>query len=77
MHANHEGKQYMGYTIRTDRYRYVEWYEWNKENIKGNLTARELYDHETDPDENINIADFDENSGIVISLSKQLKTIYR
>ncbi len=77
MHANHEGKQYMGYTIRTDRYRYVEWYEWDKSNTKGALTDRELYDHQDDPGENINIADFEENAQIVASLSDQLNKGWR
>lgn len=77
MHKNHEGKQYMGYSMRTDQYRYVEWYEWDKENIKGSLTDRELYDHKTDPQENINIADFEENNQIVATLSKELNAGWR
>ncbi len=77
MHKNHEGKQYMGYSIRTDRYRYVEWYEWDKENIKGEVTDRELYDHNFDPDENMNVAELTENSDIVNSLSDQLNKGWR
>ena len=67
----------MGYSIRTDRYRYVEWYEWDQSNTKGALTDRELYDHETDPDENINIAGFDDNAEIIITLSEQLDKGWR
>lgn len=77
MHKNHEGKQYMGYTIRTDRYRYVEWYEWDKTNTRGERTAQELYDHEVDEQENYNIAAQEENAELVVSLSEQLKAGFR
>ena len=51
---------YMGYTMRTDRYRYTEWvkfrgsptYKPTWHNNKGT----ELYDHQDDPDENHNLA---------------------
>lgn len=42
----------MGYATRTDRYRYVEWRNWKT----GAVQARELYDHETDPEEIKNLA---------------------
>jgi arylsulfatase A-like enzyme len=48
----HDGGQYHGYTIRTDRYRYVEWLDTDS----GKTHATELYDHHHDPDENTNIA---------------------
>ena len=35
----------MGYSMRTNRYRYTEWREFQK----GKILARELYDHQTDP----------------------------
>ena len=40
------GKNYMGYAMRTDRYRYVEW----RDHKTGLTEAVELYDHQTDPD---------------------------
>jgi hypothetical protein len=43
----------MGYAIRTDRYRYVEWRSRKDETV----VARQLYDHRTDPDEDHNVAD--------------------
>ncbi|SEI57361.1 iduronate 2-sulfatase [Dyadobacter sp. SG02] len=41
----------MGYTLRTDRYRYTEWYTFKTDSI----IARELYDHRNDPAETDNI----------------------
>lgn len=41
----------MGYAMRTDRYRYVEWRQGNDHR----LLAREVYDHETDARENASI----------------------
>ena len=72
-----KGEQ-MGYTIRTDQYRYVEWYNWNKEEKKADiLLCRELFDHMADPQENINIADDPEYMDLVASLSIQLKKGWR
>jgi iduronate 2-sulfatase len=41
----------MGYSLRTDRYRYTEW----RNHQTGKVLARELYDHETDPRETRNL----------------------
>lgn len=59
----------MGHSIRTDRFRYVEWKQW----IGGKIVSEELYDHKTDPDENINIASRPENHELVSRLSKMLR----
>jgi iduronate 2-sulfatase len=67
-------KRYMGYSMVTKRYHYVEWYHWdNATKTAGDLAAVELYDNRTDPEENINIADLPENTEIVRKLSQQLK----
>lgn len=52
-----EGIERMGYAARSDRYRFVQWYEWDKEKDQrlGALDM-ELYDHQTDPLESVNIA---------------------
>jgi iduronate 2-sulfatase len=42
----------MGYSLRTDRYRYIEWRDWNT----GQTLARELYDHRADDPETRNLA---------------------
>ena len=48
-----DGVAYMGHSIRTQRYRYVEWKKWPS----GEFAARELYNLETDPGEDVNLAD--------------------
>lgn len=47
-----EGKEYMGYALRTDEYRFVEWRDFSS----GQVTGLELYDHREDPDETKNLA---------------------
>ena len=59
--------------MRTDRYRYTEWQE-----IKtGEVAARELYDHETDPDENENVASVPANEALIEKLGGMLHDGYR
>ena len=62
----------MGYAMRTDRYRFVEWYRWEENDTKGAFLRYELYDHQTDPQENKNLADDPKYSDLVSALSKQL-----
>jgi iduronate 2-sulfatase len=64
----YEGKQLMGYAMRTDRYRYVEWQDRKSHEI----VAQELYDHETDPAEDQNIAVRAANAELLTKLSAQL-----
>ncbi len=64
----HEGRDYMGYAMRTDRHRYVEWIE----KTTGALAARELYDEERDPEENQNIADDPAEAANLRTLSERL-----
>lgn len=58
-------KSFFGYSLRTDRWRYTEWDEGRE--------GRELYDHESDPGELINLADKSEHARTVAALSTQLK----
>lgn len=67
----------MGYTMRTEKFRYVEWYRWNDDNTRGELLSRELFDHDNDPQENRNLADHDKYSEIIESLSKQMAAGWR
>ena len=47
-YRRHEGCEYMGYSMRTDQYRLVEWRDFST----GEVTDRELYDHQDLPFEN-------------------------
>ncbi|HBO44085.1 MAG TPA: iduronate sulfatase, partial [Planctomycetaceae bacterium] len=68
-----DGAPYMGYTIRTDRWRLVQWYGWDEvKQARGGLAATELYDHKTDPNENVNVAGLAENQDIIAELAGQL-----
>jgi arylsulfatase A-like enzyme len=68
------GKSTEGYAIRTDRYRYVEWYRIQaKTGKKTELLYQELYDHQNDSAESINLAKRPEHQNIVEGLSAQLK----
>jgi iduronate 2-sulfatase len=51
----------MGYSIRTSRFRYTEWRNF----VTGIVEAAELYDHELDPAETINLASDEDQSSIV------------
>ncbi len=64
----HEGRDYMGYALRTERHRYVEWVDKQT----GETTHRELYDETRDPDENVNIAGQPEQSAVIRGLSERL-----
>src|SRR5262249_23250413 len=58
----------MGYALRTERYRYVEW----RRRDNGPIVGRELYDHKHDRDEDVNIAGAAANRDLVAQLAKQL-----
>ena len=47
-----DGIEYMGYAVRTERYRYVAWR--NEETQE--FVAHELYDLDSDPAETVNLA---------------------
>ena len=57
----------MGYAMRTDRWRFVEWRVPGTE-----FRACELYDHQADPEENVNLAGRTDHAEIVEELTKQL-----
>lgn len=59
-----DGVEYMGYSVRTDRYRYVEWVKWETRET----VARELYDHEADPLEAVNLAEQLEHAPVLAEL---------
>ena len=60
----------MGYSMRTDRYRFTVWVD-RKDHTK--VDAIELYDHQTDPQENTNVAKAPANAELVAKLMAQWK----
>jgi arylsulfatase A-like enzyme len=62
----------MGYSMRTNRYRYTEW----RRTEDGSVNSLELYDHQVDPQENVNIATEAENQEIIAALARLLQSKY-
>jgi iduronate 2-sulfatase len=64
------GKQppIMGYSIRAKRFRYTEWRDFKT----GNVQAKELYDHDNDPLETVNVAGHADHKATVVALAKEL-----
>jgi arylsulfatase A-like enzyme len=56
---------FLGYSLRTDRWRYTEWDEGKQ--------GRELYDHHADPRELRNLADAPDYAEVVRNLSAQIR----
>ncbi|MBM3735843.1 MAG: sulfatase [Acidobacteria bacterium] len=67
-------QRYMGYSMRTDRYRLTVWLDRNDHS---RTEAVELYDHQTDPQENRNIAKDPANASLIGDLIKQWKRGWR
>ncbi|XP_076446036.1 iduronate 2-sulfatase-like [Babylonia areolata] len=70
----------MGYSMRTDAYRYTEWVAFDPQRFRADWSqvyARELYLHETDPNEDKNMANFRQYSSMVDRLSAQLRKGWR
>lgn len=63
----------MGYTIRTDRFRYTEWRNFNTSKI----LARELYDHDSDHLETVNVVSQKKYKRFLPKLEAQLKELVR
>ena len=68
--ANPTGKR-MGRTMRTDRYRYTEW------TVRGEPIGVEIYDHQTDPAENVNLAAEPRNQALTDRLARQFRTVWK
>jgi iduronate 2-sulfatase len=73
-----DGKRYMGYSMNTPEYHYIEWYTWDhKTGAKGELRDIELYDRINDPYEKVNISNFRDLTEVNKALSKQLSDGWR
>ncbi len=65
----------MGYSIRTKRYRYTEWYSTYKSTAPrrdNDLVASELYDYQTDPEETKNLVKDKKHAAALKELQKKL-----
>ena len=73
-----DGKSYMGYSMITRNHHYIEWYRWDmaSKTAQG-LEAVELYDLQSDPLENTNVAGLDDHQQLIKNLSAQLKRGWR
>jgi iduronate 2-sulfatase len=60
-----DGRRFFGYSLRTSRWRYTQWDEGHQ--------GHQLYDHDADPREQINLADDPDHADIVRQLSDQLR----
>lgn len=68
-----DGKRYMGYSINTSGYHYIEWYTWDHETgTRGDARGAELFDRVNDPYETVNIAGDPDYSEVVKDLSAKL-----
>ena len=70
----YKGKSMMGYTMRTDRYRYTQWVD---RKAATRVEAEELYDHQTDPQENENIAGNPAYHELLEHLARQMQDGWR
>jgi len=66
--SQHPHYQVMGYSMRTDRWRYTEWRKPN-----GSVMATELYDQQADPQENVCLAKRPEDAALIRQLAAQLQ----
>jgi arylsulfatase A-like enzyme len=62
----------MGRSVRTDRWRYTEWVNAKQQNV-----GIELYDHQADPAENVNVAADSANKSRVAELARLLQAGWR
>jgi len=67
-HRHRGHGEIMGYALRTQRYRYIEWQDWESKQV----VARELYDLASDPQETRNIAGIAKHKAAVEEMSQIL-----
>jgi arylsulfatase A-like enzyme len=71
--GNNLSPNVMGYTMRTDQFRYTEW----RYTDSGEVMARELYDHKEDPAENVNVVNQPEYADDIKRLEEMMKLGWR
>ncbi|MFM1767985.1 MAG: hypothetical protein RJA22_514 [Verrucomicrobiota bacterium] len=68
------GRDLMGYSMRTDRYRLTRWVHQRN---PAKVEAVELYDHQADPQENMNLAGQAAHADLVQRLTRQWEAGWR
>jgi len=63
----------MGYSLRTDRWRYTEWRERKTKEV----AERELYDHSAMEIDRVNVASRRENAALVEELHRMMDAGWR
>lgn len=66
-------REAIGYAMRTERFRYTEW----RHRRTGDLLAREAYDHQVDPQENVSVVDLPEQDEAMKGLARRLDSGWR
>ena len=66
--TNYE-KTVMGYSVKDGRYNYVEWIKLST----GEVLEKELYDHQTDPNETINVFGEDAYGEVIKKLAEKVQ----
>jgi arylsulfatase A-like enzyme len=61
-----QGQRLMGYSMRTERYRFTRWVA---RDAHAKVIATELYDQQSDPQENVNIANDAKHAALVAKLA--------
>lgn len=62
-------KTIMGYAVKDGRFNYVEWVKLNT----GEVLEKELYDHQTDPEETKNVIDEEQYQEVIVTLSAKIE----
>jgi arylsulfatase A-like enzyme len=66
-----DGEDWVGYSMRTERYRITRWSK------PGAADSLELYDHESDPEENLNLSGRPDLAGLQAELLRKLQAGWR
>jgi iduronate 2-sulfatase len=76
-----ESRDIMGYSIRTDKYRYTVWmnnnFRSNEPFSKDRIYARELYDYEKDPLETVSVVDDKEYASIANDMDDKMQAFFK
>ena len=69
------GNKRMGYTLRSERFRYVKWLQldYKQGARKGRMLATELYDYQADPNETINLSKDPQYTNLIKAFEAEFK----